>query len=315
MALACVISSILIAYRWAWLPQLIVLFILVGSAGPNFDTSIKSAGDSASINANRLSFFSLSLSVPASWAAASSDYYVYYPESTKTWKIFLMTLLGSTLSFSFVNLLGVGLASGIATTPAWSTAYDTSSGALILAGFGGLEGFGKFCGVIVALGVIANNIPGTYSAALGFQVLGRYGKVVPRYVWVCVVVAIYFVCAIAGRDNLFDIFENFLALMGYWLTIFVCIVLEEHLIFRRGVGFNWTAWEDRKRLPVGIAALVAFLVGWAGAVVGMNQHWYVGPLAKMVGDAGSDLGIWIGSGFALIVFPPLRVLELKKYGR
>lgn len=226
-----------------------------------------------------------------------------------------MTLLGLTLSFSFVLLLGVGLASGITTTPAWSTAYDTSSGALILAGYEGLGGFGKFCGVIVALGVIANNIPGTYSAALGCQVLGRYGKVIPRYVWVCVIVAIYFICAIAGRNNLFDIFENFLALMGYWVMIFISIVLEEQLIFRRGVGFDWTAWEDKKRLPVGIAALVAFLVGWAGAIVGMNQEWYVGPLAKMVGDAGSDLGIWVGCGFALVIFPPLRIVELKKFGR
>ena len=160
-----------------------------------------------------------------------------------------MTWLGLTLSFSFVNLLGVGLASGIATTSAWSTAYDTSSGALILAGDGGLGGFRKFCGVIIALGVKANNIPGTYSAALGVQVLGRFGKAVPRYVWVCAVVAVYFICAIAGRNNLFDIFENFLALMGYWVMIFICIVLEEHLIFRIGVGFDWTECEDKKRLP------------------------------------------------------------------
>lgn len=226
-----------------------------------------------------------------------------------------MTLLGLTLSFSFVTLLGVGLASGITTTPAWSTAYDTSSGALILAGYGGLGGFGKFCGVIVALGVIANNIPGTYSAALGIQVLGRYGKTIPRYVLVCVVVAIYFICAIAGRNNLFDIFENFLALMGYWVMIFISIVLEEHLIFRRGVGFDWTAWEDKKRLPVGFAALITFFVGWAGAIVGMRQEWYVGPLAETVGDTGSDLGIWVGCGFALIIFPPLRYLELNKFGR
>ena len=33
---------------------------------------------------------------------------------------------------------------------------------------------------------------------------------------------------------LFEIFENFLALMGYWVTIFLVIVLEEHMIFRWG---------------------------------------------------------------------------------
>jgi purine-cytosine permease-like protein len=48
--------------RWAWIPQVIVLFVLVGSAGPKFDTSTPSVGNTETINANRLSFFSLCLS-------------------------------------------------------------------------------------------------------------------------------------------------------------------------------------------------------------------------------------------------------------
>jgi purine-cytosine permease-like protein len=292
-----------------------VLFILVGSAGPKFNASLASVGNSGTINANRLSFFSLSLSVPVSWAAAASDFYVYYPENTPKWKTFLLTLTGLTLSFIIVNLLGVGLASGVATDAGWAGAYGISSGALILAGYDGLAGFGKFCGVTIALGVIANNIPGTYSAALGFQMLGRYPKVVPRYMWTCVVVLVYFLCAIAGRDHLFTIFQNFLALMGYWLTVFISIVLEEHLFFRWGKGFDWTAWEDKSRLPVGFAALTAFLIGWAGCIISMYQVYYVGPIAQLVGDSGADLGIWVGSGFALLAYPPLRLLELKFVGR
>lgn len=294
---------------------MIVLLILVGVASPHFDTTTASVGNTATINANRLSFFCLSLSVPISWLAAASDFYVYYPETMTRWKIFMMTFAGLTLSFVFVNLIGIGLGTGIATNKSWSDASSISTGALILAGYGSLGGFGRFCGVVIALGVIANNIPGTYASSLGVQVLGRYGKAVPRYCWACVIVIIYFICAIAGRNNLFDIFSNFLALMGYWLMIFVSIVLEEHLIFRRGIGFDWTAWEDKKRLPVGIAALAAFLIGWIGAVMGMNQKWYVGPIARMVGDNGADLGEWLGAAFALLVFPPLRYVELKKFGR
>ena len=226
-----------------------------------------------------------------------------------------MTLTGLWSSYVLVYIIGVGLASGIAVTPSWSTAYDISSGALILEGYSNVGGFGKFCGVVVALGVIANNIPGTYSAALGCQVLGRYGKAVPRYIWVCVVVLAYFVCAIAGRNNLFDIFQNFLALMGYWIVIFVAIVLEEHLIFRRNRGFDWAAWENKKYLPVGAAALTSFFVGWAGAIIGMYQVWYIGPVAKLVGGIGADIGIWLGMGFALLTFPPLRYLELRYIGR
>ena len=232
------------------------------------------------------------------------------------WKVFTMTFAGLTASFVLVNLIGIGLATGVgASYQPWKDADTISSGALILAGYGTLGGFGKFCGVVVALGVIANNIPGIYAASLGVQVLGRYGKAVPRYWWACVIAVIYFVCAIAGRNNLYDIFTNFLALMGYWLMIFVAIVLEEHLIFRRGRGFDWTAWEDQSRLPVGIAALCAFLIGWVGAILGMCQKWYVGPIALLVGDNGSDLGEWLGAAFALLTFPPLRYFELKKFGR
>ena len=175
-------------------------------------------------------------------------------------------------------------------------------------------GFTKFCGIVIALGVIANNIPGTYSAALGFQMLGRYPKVIPRYWWTIVVVAIYFTCAIIGRDHLFTIFQNFLALMGYWITVFISIVLEEHL-FKWDTGFDWSAWEDQKRLPVGYAALTAFLVGWVGCIISMYQVWFTGPIALLVGASGADLGIWVGCGFALVTYPPLRFLELKIVGR
>lgn len=226
-----------------------------------------------------------------------------------------MTLTGLWSSLTFVYIIGVGLGSGVATIPSWSTAYNVSSGALILESYSTVGAFGKFCGVVIALGVIANNVPSTYSAALGCQVLGRYGKMVPRYLWVCVVSLVYFVCAIAGRDHLFVVFQNFLALMGYWVVIFISIVLEEHIIFRRARGFDWSAWENRRYLPVGAAALTAFFIGWAGAIIGMSQVWYVGPVAKLVGGDGADIGIWLGMGFTLFTFPPLRHLELKKFGR
>jgi purine-cytosine permease-like protein len=169
------------------------------------------------------------------------------------WKIFMTTLTGLTVSFIFVNLLGVGLASGVATTPAWFDAYNISSGALLLAGYGGLGGIGQFCTVIIAMGLGSNQIPSTYAAALDFQVLGCTWKAVPRYLWATVAAIIYFVCAVAGRDHLFLIFQNFLALMGYWLAIFITVVLEEHNIFRLdGVGGQGEATRRHRsadRLP------------------------------------------------------------------
>jgi purine-cytosine permease-like protein len=268
---------------------------------------LQSVGAAPTIAANRLSFFSLCLYVPNSWAAAASDYYVYYPEKTSRLKIFLLTLTGLWISFTLVYMLGIGLGSGITTNLAWAKANSISTGALVVAGYGGRNNFGRFCSTIIALGV------GTYSAALGCQVMGRYGKAVPRWVWSCIMVLIELICALAGRNHLFLVFQNFLALMGYWVEIMVCIVLQEHLLFRRTLGFEWARWEDKKYLPLGIAALVSFLLGWLGAVLGMYQVWYVGRLAKLAG--GCDIGVWVGCGFALLSYPPLRWLELKWVGK
>ena len=134
---------------------MIVLFILAAVGGKHFNTGSKSAipegFDSSAITANRLSFFALQMSVPLSWAGAGSDFFVYYPENTSKRLLFLMTTIGLWLSFVLVNIIGIGLASGSLTNPAWEEAYVTSPGALILAGFG-MGRFGKFCATIIALG-------------------------------------------------------------------------------------------------------------------------------------------------------------------
>ncbi|KAK6063125.1 NCS1 nucleoside transporter [Seiridium cupressi] len=295
--------------RFAWVPQLIVLLVLVGTSAKSFNTETKSTGSHSMIAANRLSFLSLCLYVPNSWGAAASDFYVYYPESTSKTKIFLLTLTGLWLSFTLVFLIGIGLATSIPENTEWQDAYAVSTGALVVEAFDPLKGFGRFCGVVVALGVIANSIPGTYAAALGCQVLGRYGKAVPRWVWSCLLTLVELVLALAGREHLLVIMQNFLALMGYWIQFMVTIVLMEHLWVRKEHGFDWARWEDKAYLPIGVAALISFLLGWMGAILGMYQVWYVGPLAEALGLA--DVGLWTGTLFTLIVHPPLRWVELK----
>jgi purine-cytosine permease-like protein len=158
----------------------------------------------------------LCLYVPNSWAAAASDYYVYYPPSTPKWKTFLLTFTGLALSFWFVDILGIGLACGIIMNPDWSDAYDISSGAL-----------------------------------------------------------------------------------------------KEHFIFKPAL--DWERWADRESVPVGIAALIAFILVWVGAVLGMDQTWFVGPLAEACGAA--DVGMWVGCAFTLVVYPPLRWWERRQFGR
>lgn len=293
------------------------MFVLLGSAGKNFDTSAVSVGPTGTITANRCSFFALVFASVIGFSALGADFYVYYPATVSKRITFFMTWSGIWVGLLFPNLIGVAIATGVPTTPSWTDAYSVSSGALLLACYDGLGGFGSFCTVILAFGVITNQAPTIYSAALSAQVLGRYAKAVPRWAWCVVITLIMIVCSVAGRNHLFNIFENFIPIMSYWVCPWVTVALEEHLLFHvlRGVPFDWTAWEDKEQLPIGAAALVAWLVGWAGAIVGMDQVWYQGPIAVKIGGYGGDIGAWMSIAFAGVTYPPLRYLELKKFKR
>jgi NCS1 nucleoside transporter family len=307
--------------RYAFIPQIIVFCILFGISAKHYDLTTPSAGDPRTVAGDRLSFFSICLSAAITYGGLGADYFVYWPTSTSRLSIFAATLFGLSVSFTLALVLGIGLGSGITSYQPYSNAWTNSqggsgSGALLVAGFEPLQDFGKFCAVIAALGVIANTIPPTYSSGVDFQILGRYAAKVPRVIWNTIGVIIYTVCALAGRNHLAVIFTNFLALMGYWVAVWFAIILEEYLIFRRSAkAYNWAAWDDREKLPLGIAALVAFLVGYGGSVISMAQVWYIGPIARLIGEYGGDAGNYVGFACAAVVYPPLRWLELKKFGR
>ncbi|KAL4991081.1 permease for cytosine/purines, uracil, thiamine, allantoin-domain-containing protein [Aspergillus falconensis] len=307
--------------RFAFLPQVIVICILFGVSSSKFDLSTPSQGDTRTVIGNRISFFSLCVSAAITYTPLAADFFVYYPERTSRLKLFTLSILGLLVSFTLAFLCGIGLASSINIHPEYAAAYNNGQGALIVQGFSSLHAFGNFCSVIVALGLIANTIAPTYSAGVDFQILGRYAGKVPRAIWNTLGVVIYAVCALAGRSHLADIFTNFLALMGYFVAIWLAIVLEECFIFRRGgTGsgygyYNWLVWDDPSKHPVGIAALIAFLVGWAGAILCMAQVWYIGPLAVLVGEYGADMGNYVGFSWAAVVYPPLRHIERKRFGR
>ncbi|KKK12559.1 hypothetical protein AOCH_004332 [Aspergillus ochraceoroseus] len=299
--------------RYAWFPQLVVFCILVGSAGPEMNFGGTSFGSPEQINAKRLAFFSLCFSTGLSWVPGAADYHVYYSPETGSWKIWSMTVIGVGIGMIIPLLLGVGLGTGVSHTPRWATIYDGSPGSLLIAGYDRLGGFGKFCAFINVLSIVSNNAPGSYSMAMNFQMLGDIWRNVSRPVFTVASTIIYAACAIGGRNSLYEIFKNFLPLIGYWIVIWLTIVVEQDVLFNRGRVYDWTAWNNPRKLPMGFAATAAFLIGWVGAIVGMDQVYYTGPIASTV-SGGCDLGIWLGLGFAAFAFPPLRLLELRIIG-
>ena len=238
---------------------------------------------------SRISFFSLCFAAAITYCGLSADYFVYYSPKTRRFPVFALSLLGLSVSFTFAEILGIGLASGIPNTPSYANAFDVSQGALLVAGLAPLGHFGQFCSVLLALGIIANLIPTTYSTGIDFQLLTSKAQLVPRFLWNFVGVLIYGACALGARQSLIEATTNFLALMGYWVSIWIAIVIDEQLLFRRNRGWNWEVWDRKKELPVGLAALAAFLVGWTGAILCMAQVWYVGPIARLIGESGADV--------------------------
>ncbi|KIW98094.1 uncharacterized protein Z519_01678 [Cladophialophora bantiana CBS 173.52] len=272
---------------YAWLPQICVLFIMVGTAGPLFDTSSASSGEGSVLACHRLTYFFLSASGALGWSACACDFFVYFPPKTSRWQIFLWTTVGLSLGKMF----------------------------LYVEGLAPLNQFGKFCAVLLALGIVANNVAGIYAAALSFQLLDSRFARVPRVFWCTLSTVIFTVTTIAGRAHLLQIFINFLSLIGYWTIIWITMTLEEEFIFRRTRGgYDWSAWNTRELLPIGLAAITTFVIGWVGAIMCMDQDYYTGPIAALIGD-GADIGLPVAASWTAIIYPGLRCLELKYIGR
>jgi purine-cytosine permease-like protein len=148
--------------------------------------------------------------------------------------------------------------------PEFASRYDTNSaGGLLAAALSPAGGFGQFCLVVLALGVISNNIPTVYSLALTVQALHPWIQAIPRPFIVVLGTIVYVTLSIAGVNHFTAWFNTFMGVSSYWWAIYATIVIEEHLIFRRGMWHNYEpdSMGDSKALPVGIATSFGIVAG------------------------------------------------------
>ncbi|PNS15025.1 Purine-cytosine permease fcyB [Sphaceloma murrayae] len=310
--------------RYAFIPQVCALFVLIGAAAPYMNVQVKSELSGRVLIGARVSYFFTCASGPLGWAPFIADSLTYYNPSTNRVGVIAATFTGFMASKIFVQFVGIALGTGLATQADWMTAFGRFGvGGLIVAAYSPVGAFGKVCAVIIGLGIAANMVPGNYSAAFCAQLLATKSQRVPRIVWNTICTIIFIVIAIPGRDKLLTIFSNFLPLIGYWVFLWILLTLQEEFLFRRHLRhlytstipgpYDWTAWNDKSRLPHGFAALASFLLGWVGAILCMSQVYYVGPIAKLAGPA--DIGLPVAAAWGGAVYPVLRWLELKRFGR
>ncbi|KAJ7074881.1 putative cytosine-purine permease [Mycena belliarum] len=312
--------------KWSWIPTALTFVVVLGCAAKHLVNVPMGTGQAEASNV--LSFMGVIFGFAVGWVSLASDYNVYQPETTPAWKTFAWTYTGLIIPLVLIEWLGAAImcvAGGAAPSNAdWTAAYKANElggllGAVLVPAVGN---FGKFCMVLLVLSVVANNIINVYSMGLSISVIGVWLAKVPRLIWPVVITAIYIPIAIAGANSFSKSLENFMNVLGYWLSIFVTVVLLEHFVFRGGDFARYDAaatWNRQDRTPVGVAALAAFLFGALGTAMGMAQVWYIGKIGALVGGAanpfGGDIGFELAGAFAGIVYLPARYLERKYIGR
>ncbi|KAJ3733283.1 permease for cytosine/purines, uracil, thiamine, allantoin-domain-containing protein [Lentinula guzmanii] len=308
------IGTILVSFmdiQYAWVPVAIIFIIYLGQIARFTESDF---GGSGTVEAGNVISFGATVGVLA------ADYTVRMPEEMSSVKIFFWTYLGLNVPLILVETLGAAAMTTFNQKTTWADAYaENSVGGLLGAGLAGpMGGFGSFLLVIMALSIIANNIPNMYSLALTFQNIHPYAQAIPRIFIVIIGSAVYIILAIVGASHFEEWLETLLNILAYWLAIFSTILIEEHLIFRHGKWSNYNPddFSNWRKLPLGIASFIALTCGVAGAVLGMAQTWYIGVIGGMIGDPefGGDIGFELAFAFSAIVYPPLRWIEKKYWG-
>lgn len=297
------------------------------------NSMVKDLGfESQTITGHWLSFFTIAYSVTATWGSCASDYYILFPENTNDWKVFWVTFLGIAIPSNFAAVISV-LAGAISYSyPTWTEAYDQFGiGGIISTAFSPWGKFGKVVVVIMFLSLVCNTIINTYSGAFEFQLIDTKLAIVPRWIWATVISVAYLAISIAGKEHVSTIIGSVLPMLGYWISIYITLLLEENVLFRSRITkalhpkefdesdslemYNWKCWNSPLNITFGLASSAAFLFGAGGAVLGMNQVYFIGPVLKKIGADGGDIGMWLAMGFCGVTYPIFRMLELRKFGR
>lgn len=311
------LNAILVYERFAWVIFLVIFLIIFGETGGYANTAdpVKPL-EGADLAGAVLSLMAIVYGSSASWAVIASDYYVHYPANVSRVKVFLMTTFGIAIPTAIGMVAGCVVASTLDKQPEWSTAYDRGLGYLIDAVLYP-DGFAKFLLAVLVLSGINTNVLSIYSAALSFQQLAKPFAQVPRFIWTLVSFVCILALAVGGREELNAYLQNFLSLLGYWCTSYAVILFEEHFVFRKGSFDNYDldGWNDPKRLPHGIGAAVAFLLGVVAWVMGMKQTWFTGPLAAVIGSSGGDVANELTFVVTAVAYIPARYLELLYFKR
>ncbi|KAI0872256.1 permease for cytosine/purines, uracil, thiamine, allantoin-domain-containing protein [Hypoxylon argillaceum] len=311
------LKAIVVYERYAWIIFFTIFIIFFGEVGRYADNRTPSSLTGLDLSGSVLSLIAIVYGSSASWVSLASDYYVHYPADVSRVKVFLMTTFGIAIPTSVGMVAGCVVASALNHRPDWATVYEDDGIGYLIQTMLYPRGFAKLILTLLVLSGINVNVVSIYSAAIACQQFARPCARVPRFIWTLACFVLVLALALGGREQLNSYLQNFLSLLGYWSTSYFVILFIEHYVFRKGNFDNYDldAWNDPARLPIGLGALAAFLIGVVGWILGMVETWYVGPIGKLIGSGGGDVANELTFVFTLLTYIPARYLELKVFGR
>ncbi|TBU31408.1 purine-cytosine permease [Dichomitus squalens] len=298
----------------AWIPSVIAFIVMLGTGGQHLGSHVP-PGEPASA-ASILSFATTVASSVISWCVMTPDYGVYHTSKASATRVFLYSYAGFLVASLVAHMLGAAFAAAAPGVPEWETGFDNgnSVGGLVEAVLSPAGGFGKFLTVVIALFIPSACAPTMYTFASSFMTIHAWLGRVPRYIYTIISEAILIPVAIVGATHFYTTFVDILNAIGYWSTIFAAIVIVEHLTFRHN-DWEWydlSQWNRPRELPLGLAAIFAFLCAAGIIVPCIDQAWYVGPIAN---TGTGDIGVIVGFALAVICYPVYRAIERALSGR
>jgi NCS1 nucleoside transporter family len=307
--------------RYSWIPCFIIFLIVLGEFAHSGQFYNIPMGTGKAEAGAALSFAASVFGFATGWTSYAADYTVYQPVGRSRKSVFLWTFAGLAFPLLFTEMLGAAVATAMVSNGgdnAYYNGYHTSGiGGLLATVLAPLGKFGQFCLVILALSIIANNCPNIYSVSLSLQLLARQSQRIPRFIWTFIGTLVYCAIAIPGYSHFESVLEYFMLLIAYWLAIYEGISVSEHIFFKRGFsGYRPENYLSKNKLPPGFAAIAAFALGVMGAILGMAQYWFTGPIGKLCGTQfGGDVGFELAFAFSSISYCILRYFEKKHFGR
>ncbi|HKG57171.1 MAG TPA: cytosine permease, partial [Candidatus Limnocylindrales bacterium] len=187
------------------------------------------------------------------WALYASDYSRYLPVDASRPRIFWWTVAGLTLSAGWIEILGLAVADKAA-GPAVGTINDILGKGLL----------GALAMIAIAIGTVAVNAMNDYTGSLSLQAAGAR---VPRvYSAVAVAVLGFLFALYLNAGDLAAKFESYLLFILYWVTPWAGVVLVDWALRGRPRRLDVRGLVDFARLPSGVVALVALIVGFIASL-------------------------------------------------